>query len=178
MKPCSKCGLRERYHRSWCRECLREYQRANYAANPDRVREIKREAMRRRRADPEKRAWDTEAKRAQWATKYGPAQKERHARRARHFFIARAAVLNRYGRTVTPGDLLLLWWAQRGRCALTGRKLDRRTAQIDHVEARARGGQHLPSNLRWVCREANEARRDLPDADFLRLCREVIATIG
>lgn len=91
----------------------------------------------------------------------------------RRFFYSRARHLSGPDKA-THKDLARLWYQQRGRCALTGRKMDR-TAQLDHVIARARGGGDDVSNLRWLCREANLARRELSDIEFISLCRDIVA---
>lgn len=74
-------------------------------------------------------------------------------------------------------ELAALWKAQRGRCALTGRRLDR-AAELDHIVARVRGGTDDLANLRWVCHEANFAKRDLSDAEFIALCSDCMRWIG
>jgi 5-methylcytosine-specific restriction endonuclease McrA len=74
-------------------------------------------------------------------------------------------------------DLAAIWKSQRGRCALTGRRLDR-TAQLDHKTPRARGGGDEAANLQWLCEAANLAKRDLTDAEFAAMCGEVMRWIG
>lgn len=95
---------------------------------------------------------------------------------ARRFFWGRAMKLRGPGRA-TYQDLARMWKAQRGRCALTGRRLDR-TAEVDHILPKVKGGGDEAGNLRWVCREANLAKRDLTDAEFLALCQSVTSCIG
>lgn len=95
---------------------------------------------------------------------------------ARRFFWGRAMKLRGEDRA-TAKVLASIWKMQRGLCALTGRRLDR-TAQLDHIVPRARGGTDIPQNLRWVCNEANLAKRDLTDAEFLTLCQDVMRWIG
>lgn len=139
------------------------------------TRKAKREHMARRRAaDPEA------------VRRY---QRERHHQNrernlekmrgyyARRFFWGRAMKLRGEGRATTA-DLSRMWKAQRGRCALTGRRLTRDNAQLDHIIAKARGGNDEPSNLRWLCTEANLALRELSDAEFLALCSDVMRWIG
>lgn len=96
---------------------------------------------------------------------------------ARRFFWGRAMKLRGSGRA-TAADLARLWRTQRGRCALTGRRLGRDNAHLDHIEAKSRGGSDAASNLRWVCSEANLARRELSDAEFVALCADVMRWIG
>jgi len=95
---------------------------------------------------------------------------------ARRFFWGRAMKLRSEGRA-TFREIARLWKAQRGRCALTGRRLDR-DAQLDHILPRARGGGDEITNLRWVCNAANLAKRDMTDAEFETLCADVMAWIG
>lgn len=95
---------------------------------------------------------------------------------AKRFFWGRAMKLRGEDRA-TARDLALLWKRQHGRCALTGRRLDR-SAQLDHILAKARDGRDAASNLRWLCKEANLARRELSDAEFRSLCADVMRWIG
>jgi hypothetical protein len=71
-------------------------------------------------------------------------------------------------------DLARLWKRQRGVCAVTGWRLDRETAQLDHIQAKVNGGTNAIENLRWVHRDVNYAKRDLTDAAFFRLCSAVV----
>jgi 5-methylcytosine-specific restriction endonuclease McrA len=134
---------------------------------PDEVRQAKREHMARRRvADPE-------AVRAYQRQRHALHRNEHNnwhrERRHRRLFWSRATRL----KGVSASDLARLWHAQRGLCALTGRKLDR-TAQVDHKLPRARGGGDEITNLRWVCRVANEAKRHMTDAELFALCTDII----
>jgi 5-methylcytosine-specific restriction endonuclease McrA len=95
----------------------------------------------------------------------------------RRFFWSRANKLRGEGKA-THKELAALWKKQRGLCALTGRKLDRNNAHLDHIVAKARGGSDKIDNVRWVCREANLAKRELSDAQFMQLCEAVMRWIG
>jgi HNH endonuclease len=72
-------------------------------------------------------------------------------------------------------QLAHLWKRQRGKCLLTGRRLDRTNAEIDHILASSKGGSNDISNLRWVHHDVNQAKGALSDAEFLILCKEVVA---
>ena len=74
---------------------------------------------------------------------------------------------------LTAEQLRQLWEEQEGLCALTGRPLDD-DAQVDHVVPKSRGGDDAYENSRWLCAEANQAKYNLLDDEFLALCREVI----
>lgn len=137
---------------------------------PPAVRERKREQMARRRAA------NPEAHREYQRELYAANREGRRAKlreySARRFFWSRAMKLKGPDRA-TARDLAALWRAQRGRCWLTGRKLDR-TAQIDHLTPKCRGGTDAPSNLRWLCASANIAKRHLTEQEFIALCRDVM----
>jgi hypothetical protein len=74
-------------------------------------------------------------------------------------------------------ELARMWHRQRGRCALTGWRIDRESAHLDHIAPTSLGGSNEPSNLRWVHRDANMAKRALADTDFYRLCLAVTHTL-
>ena len=94
----------------------------------------------------------------------------------KRFFWGRAMKLKGNNRANTKA-LSHLWKIQRGLCALTGNKLNR-TAQIDHILPKAKGGKDNIENIRWVCREVNYAKRDMIDEEFIDICKSVIRWIG
>lgn len=73
--------------------------------------------------------------------------------------------------------LCSLWKEQRGKCVLTGRRLDRYNAEVDHVVPLSKGGLNTRSNLRWLHKDVNQAKRSLSDVEFIRLCKDVIEHI-
>ncbi len=145
------------------------------ARGAEETRKAKRDHMRRRRAEnPEKvRKYQRELHRKNREHNLSK-MREYYARR---FFWGRAMKLRGPHRATTV-DLARLWKQQRGRCALTGRRLNRDNAQLDHIVAKARGGTDEIGNLRWLCTEANLARRELSDAEFVALCSDVMRWIG
>jgi hypothetical protein len=68
------------------------------------------------------------------------------------------------------------WYNQRGRCAYTGKKLDR-TAQLDHKTPVSRGGINEPSNLHWVTADANWVKRSHTHEEFIAICSDIAAYI-
>ncbi len=134
----------------------------------------KREGMARLRArNPEA----ARAKRNAFHAKNRETQKEKMRRYyARRFFWGRAMKLRGSDRA-TFQELAATWRAQRGRCALTGRQLDR-LAELDHIQPKSRGGSDAKENLRWVCHEVNFSKRDLTDDEFYKLCASVMRWIG
>ena len=144
------------------------------ARTADETRKAKREFMAR------KRAADPDAARAYHRRRHFDNHEHNKAKMrayaSRRFFWNRQMHLRGDGRA-TARELAALWKSQRGRCAITGRRLDR-TAQLDHIVARARGGNDSITNLRWLCKEANLARRELSDAEFVVLCRDVMRWLG
>lgn len=140
---------------------------------PDQVREAKRLQMAsRREADPE--AARAYSRSYHHANRKAQLEKMR-AYQSRRFFWSRAKKC--LGSTVHAKQLAALWKAQRGLCALTGRRLDR-SAQIDHKIPRAKGGKDEIANLRWVCPEINYAKRDMSDEQLLAMCVDCMAWIG
>lgn len=143
----------------------------------DEVRAAKREDMARRHAlDPaahreKQRAWVDE-NRAHVRIKV----RQYHRRR---FFWAKSCRLRRESaHAATHVQLAQMWKLQRGRCALTGQRLNRANAELDHILPKARGGNGSIENLRWVTKQANRAKRDLTDAEFFSLCSSVMRWIG
>lgn len=174
-RPLSEYRVRKNGYRiPQCRECERAYQREWSKREPEKYRTRKRESMARRRAaDPE----SARQREREWVNKNRQRvrnkQKEYHGKR---FFWSKTMRFRGEGRA-TPQELARLWKKQRGRCALTGRRLDRK-AEVDHIQAKARGGSDRIDNLRWVCRLVNFARRDLPDDEFFALCGDVMTWLG
>jgi len=138
---------------------------------PKRTLEQKREASRLRMAKKWKE--DPEGMRAYNRARHHANGDENRAKMAayqtRRFFWRKAYKFD----GVSAADLSRMWKRQRGQCALTGERLDR-TAQLDHVIPKARGGSDELSNLRFTTRAVNIAKRDMLDDEFLALCRAVI----
>lgn len=88
--------------------------------------------------------------------------------RVQRFFAQKAYGLE----AVTTKDLARIWKRQRGRCALSGRRLDR-SAEVDHIFPRSRGGTDALENLQWLSREVNRAKREMIEADFIAMCQEI-----
>lgn len=172
MKPLAEFRLHKRGFRlGQCRVCEREYQREYSRRDPENYRKSKRESMARRRAadlpaaQAYSRAYHTKNREKQTAIM--------RAYYGRRFFWGRAMKLRGEGRA-TYVELAQMWKRQRGRCGLTGRRLDR-SAQLDHIVPQARGGSDRIENLRWTCEPANLAKRHMTDAEFLTLCIDVAA---
>lgn len=71
-----------------------------------------------------------------------------------------------------------LFERQGGRCAFTGVVLvPGENASIDHIIPVSRGGDDSIENLHWVTKEANRVKADLTAAEFVELCRVVIAVM-
>jgi 5-methylcytosine-specific restriction endonuclease McrA len=78
---------------------------------------------------------------------------------------------------ITAKELASLWRKQKGRCALTGEKLNPDNASVDHIVARTKGGSEAISNLRWTTKIVNHAKNNLSDEEFLRLCAAVVRCV-
>jgi len=131
--------------------------------------------MRRKRLDP---AWRERMNASKRGNQKYLAQGRAYAANLRdnHFFRWRARNWQ-HGCVVTPADLMRLWWQQRGKCALSGRKLGR-DAHLDHVVPKARGGSSGIDNLRWVDPQINVMRGHMDDKVFADLCAQVAEWIG
>ena len=182
MFACKSCGLmleassyrvhKQGYRIGKCRSCEAAYQRDFYAKGGEKTRARKREHMaRKREADPIAARAYSNAHRAKHKDRINKKVREQTSSR---IFWARALRL-RNG--ISARDLAILWKSQRGRCALSGRRLGR-DAEIDHKTPRARGGLDRLDNLQWVTPEANKAKRDLTDAEFMALCIDCARWIG
>ena len=197
MKKCTRCGEtkplsrfgstgRQRCDgnegsRSWCKDCDNAYQRERYARDPGRIREIKRDHMRRMRSTLEGRERQRQVSLKCYRNGGDVRQRERMKNRKENdFFHWHVQYVRRYNPAISPGDLENLWHRQGGQCALTGRMMEAKAGcvQVDHIVPAARGGSHKMSNLRWVIKDANMAKRDLTDKEFLALCEDVAEWIG
>lgn len=92
------------------------------------------------------------------------------AYKTNRFFWTRSL---RHGRGATAGELWSLWHKQRGRCALTGARLTRETAHLDHRVPRSKGGANTVDNLQWVHDMANRAKHTRTDEQARRFFAEV-----
>ena len=138
------------------------------------IRKGKREHMARKRAENPEAA-------KEYSRNYHAKNREKQKQKmreyyAKRFFWGKAMKLRGVDRA-TASDLASIWKSQRGLCALTGRKLDRK-AQLDHKLPKARGGSDRKDNLQWLCEDANLAKRALTDDEFVLLCSEVMQWIG
>jgi 5-methylcytosine-specific restriction endonuclease McrA len=77
---------------------------------------------------------------------------------------------------ITLDWLRALWDRQDGKCPLSGRTLDIRTAEMDHITPRSRGGTDDLANLRLLSPEANQAKGGMTDDELIALCRDIIGT--
>ncbi len=68
------------------------------------------------------------------------------------------------------------WLRQRGRCALTGIKLDR-TANADHILPVSKGGTDNSNNFQWLTPEANHFKGSLTLQELAHMCRLVLENI-
>ena len=81
---------------------------------------------------------------------------------------------------VTTKDLIALWEAQGGKCALTGWSMTmtrrvgivRTNASIDRIDS-LKG--YTLDNIQLVCVAANKAKFDLSHDEFVKLCKSVVA---
>jgi RNA-directed DNA polymerase len=99
-------------------------------------------------------------------------------RRKRRFFHQRAKAAVWRTKQGDVADLsksiFWLWRKQRGRCAMTGKRLDR-TAELDHIVPVSKGGKNHPDNLQWLSPEVNQCKNDMTVDEFIAVCRNVLS---
>lgn len=67
---------------------------------------------------------------------------------------------------------------QRYLCALTGRPLTPRVAEVDHKVSIRKGGDNSKANLQWLHKQVNRAKGTMSQSDFIAMCCEVAAIHG
>jgi 5-methylcytosine-specific restriction endonuclease McrA len=80
--------------------------------------------------------------------------------------------------TASVAELKLLWEAQGGICALTGRGMDLFNSSLDHIKPVTRGGRHTVDNLQFTLQTANAMKRNLMLAELLELAAAVLTHHG
>lgn len=107
--------------------------------------------------------------------------KKMQSYRKKHFFRCRAAhIMQRHRKlgdnrgTASYLEIAWLWKRQRGRCALTGVRLTRKTAHLDHIIPVSDKGPGTIDNLQWTHRCANLAKLNMPTNEFRDFMQEVV----
>lgn len=77
-----------------------------------------------------------------------------------------------------PKDILALLEKQQHRCAYTGHTLTPGNVSADHFVPVSEGGTHDIDNIRLVTRDVNRAKGAMPFADFVKMCKDVVAQHG
>lgn len=159
-------GARADGTHTYCRSCMRAYQRKRYSDNPEPERErcrsynkanphVPRQSMRRMRENDPAGAL---AKAREWRA----ANTEKvSAYDAKKRAIRRGAA--RGGR-VTAAEWETIKERHQHRCAYCGCKPARLT--MDHIIPLARGGQHEPSNIAPACSRCNSQKHAASPIDF------------
>lgn len=75
---------------------------------------------------------------------------------------------------ITASAMMAMLERQNYRCAISGRELTPESAQLDHIQPIAKGGDHSMSNLWIVETSANRAKNTMTYEDFVALCRDVV----
>lgn len=152
------------------RERDRETQRRWYLNNIEKVRKAKRESMKRRRdANPEL----VREKQKEWRSKHIEEHRSKLRNYTRRRFFWSASMHLRQNNRATYKELARLYKDQKGYCALSGRRLQKGLIHLDHILPLSKGGTDEIGNLRWVCKDANLAKRALTDFEFIKLCCDV-----
>lgn len=91
----------------------------------------------------------------------------------------RGKAIQRKKDCISVDALEVLWFAQEGKCALTGWDMTFElgigvvptNCSIDRIDSNL---EYVPGNVQLVCRAANVAKHDLTVQDFLNLCKAVM----
>ena len=81
-------------------------------------------------------------------------------------------------KVATAQQVADLFEKQQRRCPLTNRCLTPQTAELDHIKSVAAGGSGKIGNLRWVHKDANQAKMKLSDAEFDAVCVDRAKVLG
>jgi hypothetical protein len=153
-----------------------------YHDNADKLRPL---AAARAKAYYQKNKAKKQKQNASWRDKNkGVHEAMKKSWNKRRFFYCKAMMLkanNRGGvcfettQQLARG-LMFQWIRQRGRCALTGLKLDR-TANADHILPVSKGGTDNSNNFQWLTPEANHFKGSLTLQELAHMCRLVLENI-
>jgi len=72
-------------------------------------------------------------------------------------------------------------FGEHPKCALTGKEIDiskSKTYHFDHIIPTSKGGKNSLDNLQLLTKEANMAKSDMLNDDFIALCIDVIKNHG
>lgn len=185
-KICKKCGKEKTKYeypkgtRYKCRPCEREEQKVHYQRHAERLRPKKAEWMAKARKDPKRRGSILESQRKAWKKSGYQKRKDwmEKLKTGEPWRWKTFTIHTSFRGKLNAKDLEGLWWKQSGLCGLTGQPLDFETAQLDHIIPRCRGGGNVIENVRWVSKEANEAKGGMLDEEFLALCQQVAEWLG
>jgi hypothetical protein len=137
-------------YNSWCRTCISQKQ-----------------------ADYHARTWGPEK------LQYAAFKRTKSVRAYLQYLRSKAIQRAKKGEVISLDALELLWATQEGRCALTGWPMTMELANgvvptncsLDRIDSKH---GYIVGNVQLVCRSANVAKHDLPQVEFVKLCRAVV----
>ena len=91
----------------------------------------------------------------------------------------RSKAIHRSSNCISLDALEVLWFEQKGKCALTGWEMTMELGKgniptkcsIDRIDSSI---GYVPGNVQLVCRAANISKNVLSTSDFLNLCKAVV----
>jgi len=108
---------------------------------------------------------------------------KQRANKKKKFFQYRALSFRRSydAKDIDGGELALFLWhkwrKQKGLCAISGRKLTKKNAQVDHIQPRKNGTNNDFSNLQWTTNDANRAKNQMTPKEFEKFILDIYETI-
>jgi len=75
---------------------------------------------------------------------------------------------------ITESDLIVQLIRQNGVCALSGRRISllNSSASLDRVNSDL---GYTKDNIQWIYKPLNTMKMDIPQAEFIQLCKEIAA---
>ncbi len=162
----------------WCRRCTSGYHTAYYAEDPEPVKHRTDGARRKRIANGSTRERDYQAK-----------YREEHRGDLRYEMTRRLTSITKdpgrsaRGVTINVDDLVALYLAQGGFCALSGRSLKLKSdgpkdPEALSIDRRDNSRGYHADNIRLVIWSVNLALSGWGTTHFLELCRDIVAHQG
>lgn len=141
-------------HNSWCKSCI-AIKQASY----------------------HKRTWGP------MRLQFSAQKRTRNARSFLSYLRQKATQRKKDGDVVSLDALETLWFAQQGKCALTGWPMTmelgngvvQTNCSIDRIDSNK---GYVVGNVQLVCRIANVAKSSLTTSDFANLCKAVVTKHG
>lgn len=164
----------------WCKPCRNEYSRNHYAQNKDSVRS----ALNKWRSENREkhRAYNAAYRQANPAKVRAAIKRWTDENPLRRFAAQSLGLKKRAGKvvTITIDEVVALWVAQDGLCALSGLPMRSNFGRkggssdsptLDRIKPEL---GYVPGNVRFLRYCVNAGRGTLTDDEYIEMCRAVV----